>query len=155
MSDEMVAIVLLVNAACTFAMVGLIWFVQVVHYPLFARVGTERFPEYQANHMRSTTWVVVVPMLLEGSTAALLVWQPPMRELAIYCWFGLALLLAIWASTALAQVPRHDALAKGFDASVHRQLVLSNWFRTVAWSMRGILVLFLLSRVTVVGDQGR
>jgi hypothetical protein len=37
-------LLLLANAAATFFMVGVIWFVQVVHYPLFARVGTLDFP---------------------------------------------------------------------------------------------------------------
>ncbi|MFY0528690.1 hypothetical protein ACN28I_37835 [Archangium gephyra] len=38
-------LVLLAHAAATLFMVGLIWFVQVVHYPLFSRVvGPPRSP---------------------------------------------------------------------------------------------------------------
>ena len=52
-------------------MTGLIWFVQVVHYPLFAKVsGT--YPAYQAEHMARTTWVVAVPMLVELGAGVLL-----------------------------------------------------------------------------------
>lgn len=36
---ELPGALLLVHAAATWAMVGLVWFVQVVHYPLFAQVG--------------------------------------------------------------------------------------------------------------------
>ena len=34
-------LLLLLHAAATLFMTGLIWFVQVVHYPLFARVGED------------------------------------------------------------------------------------------------------------------
>jgi hypothetical protein len=39
---DMVKLVLLANLAATFFMVGLIWFVQIVHYPLFGQVGRDR-----------------------------------------------------------------------------------------------------------------
>ena len=33
-------LLLLLHAGATFFMCGLIWFVQIVHYPLFAQVGS-------------------------------------------------------------------------------------------------------------------
>ena len=69
---------LLLNAAATFWMVGLIWFVQVVHYPLFSKVGAEGFAAYEASHASRTTWVVAPPMLIEVVTSVLLIWfRPP------------------------------------------------------------------------------
>jgi hypothetical protein len=65
---------LLVNAATTFFMVGVIWFVQIVHYPLFSSVGEAAFSEYERHHARRTGWVVAVPMLLELGTAIAMVW---------------------------------------------------------------------------------
>jgi hypothetical protein len=54
-------------------MTGLIWFVQVVHYPLFDEVGQAQFTSYEARHTNLTTIVVVVPMFIELiSSAALL-----------------------------------------------------------------------------------
>ena len=38
--------VLLANLSATLFMVSVIWFVQMVHYPLFARVGQEKFALY-------------------------------------------------------------------------------------------------------------
>ena len=49
--------VLLANAASTLFMVRLAWFVDVVHYPLFAEVGEERFARYHEQHKRRTLWV--------------------------------------------------------------------------------------------------
>ncbi|MCK6525129.1 hypothetical protein L6R49_27300, partial [Myxococcota bacterium] len=38
-------LLLLIHAAATWFMVGLIWFVQIVHYPLFSAVGPPRVSE--------------------------------------------------------------------------------------------------------------
>ncbi len=135
------------HAAATWAMVGLIWFVQVVHYPLFAGVGASGYARYQAEHARRTTWVVAAPMLGELATGlALALWRRPPFVPAAAAWAGLALLAAVWASTGLWQVPRHDELARGFDPSAHRRLVRSNWARTAAWTARGALVAWLAAR---------
>lgn len=137
-------VLLLAHAGSTLAMVGIIWFVQVVHYPLFERVGKEGFAAYSEAHSRLTGYVVGPPMLLEAATAlGLLFWRSAeIPSLAV--WSGLVLLAAIWVSTALLQVPRHSRLARGFDAASHRLLVLSNWLRTALWSARGALVLWMI-----------
>ena len=151
MIGNVTALVLLANVASTLILVGLIWFVQVVHYPQFARVGAERFTQYQLEHARRTTWVVALPMLVEVVTTAALVWKPPAPNLEIVCWAGLSMVIVIWVSTALLQVPRHQALATKFDSEAHRALVLSNWIRTAAWSMRGVLVLCLVNQTLARG----
>ena len=89
-------------------MTGLIWFVQVVHYPLLARAGPEGFAALAAEHQRRTGWVVGVPMVVEAVTAAaLVVWTPDgvARGVAVA---GLALVAVIWGSTWLLQVPRRQ-----------------------------------------------
>lgn len=133
--------VLLVHLAATWAMVGLIWFVQVVHYPLFARVGSDPFLRYEADHARLTTRVVMIFMPVELVTGVWLAAAPPDgvgRGLLVA---GVVLLAALWASTALWQAPLHGRLHDGFDASLHRRLVTSNWLRTLGWSARGAVVL--------------
>lgn len=134
---------LLVHVGATLFLVGLIWFVQVVHYPLFDRVGEQDFAAYERLHTLRTTWVVGPPMLLEALTALLLLIRRPAGVSSTQVLLGLALLLIIWLSTAFLQVPRHQQLAAGFDAPAHRALVLTNWLRTAAWSARGALVLVM------------
>jgi hypothetical protein len=46
-------------------MVGVVWFVQVVHYPLFARVASERLDLHSEAHSRFLGYVVGPPMLVE------------------------------------------------------------------------------------------
>ncbi len=127
-------------------MVGVIWFVQAVHYPLFSRVGPEKFSLYSEAHSRLTTYVVGPPMLVEAATALLLVFHRPEGVPFTATLIGLALIMVVWLSTALLQVPRHTTLGSGFDRRAWSSLVLSNWVRTLAWSTRGGLVLWMAAR---------
>ena len=130
---------LLVHAATTLFMVGVIWFVQIVHYPLFERIGENGFSAYERQHTRRTGWVLAMPMLVELATAIALAWRLG-GALALS---GLFLLMIVWLCTWLWQVPAHRRLEGGFDAATHRRLVRTNWVRTIIWSARGILALAL------------
>lgn len=132
---------LLAHAGATLAMAGLVWFVQLVHYPLFARVGAEAFPAYEAEHTRRTTWIVAPLMVVEAATAAVLAVAEPSALTLV----GLLLVTLLWASTAFVQVPLHRTLSAGFAAPAQRRLVTTNWARTALWTGRGGIALALLA----------
>ncbi len=121
--------------ASTWALVGLIWTIQLAHYPLFANIGREAFQAYHQRYTKQITWVVAPLMFAELGTAVWLVIAGS-REL----WFltSLVPLAFNWISTWLVQIPLHDKLSAGFDSQVHARLVSSNWWRTAAWSLRGL-----------------
>lgn len=137
-------LLLLLHSAATLAMAGLIWFVQIVHYPLFASVSRSHFADYERLNLQRTTRVVAPLMLIEALTATLIVLGDLTPSDRITAWIGLALVLLIWLSTVLVQVPLHRRLAEGYDAGAIAYLVRSNWVRTVAWTLRGIVALRLL-----------
>lgn len=136
-------ICLILQFASTWAMVGLIWLIQIVHYPLFERVGVDEFPVYASEHQRLITYVVLPLMFCELLTSFWL-WsaRPPEISNGMVV-VGIVLVLLIWASTFLLQVPQHGALLSKFDADIHRKLVIGNWIRTIAWSLRGLLVSYM------------
>ncbi len=132
------------HLASTFYMVGLIWFVQVVHYPLFATVGEDKFVEYEEHHQRLTTWIVGPGMLIESVTGVVLALTPADGFSAKILWFSMGLLVLIWLSTALIQVPCHRQLSSGFNFGSYKRLVRSNWLRTIAWTTRGAALLLMV-----------
>ena len=137
--------ILLVHAAATLFMTGLIWFVQVVHYPLFAQVGREALSDYATRHARLTTLVVAPAMSIELLSAVAVV---ALRPADVHWGLGAIggiLLAVIWLSTAFVQVPLHASLQRD-DAAAIRKLVAGNWLRTVAWSARAIVAVALLWR---------
>ncbi len=134
-------LLLFAHLGSTLFMVGLIWFVQIVHYPLFAGVGFSQFTEYEQQHTSATTWVVAPPMLIEGTTAMLLFRYRIAGVSLTSLMIGMGQLVSIWLSTAFLQVPCHESLAITFDPLIHQQLVGTNWLRTIAWSIRGGLAM--------------
>lgn len=138
-------LLLLVQLCSTLAMFGLIWFVQVVHYPLFEWMDD---PAFAAEHATRTTYVVAPLMLLElGSSLALLrtAWRPVFIASG-EAWTGAALVAVIWLSTALLQVPLHNQLQARHSVEDAKQLVMTNWVRTLAWTLRAALVLVWAAR---------
>ena len=132
---------LLLHLLLTCALVGLVWTVQVVVYPGFEGVGRAEFPAWHAAYTTRIGWVVGPTMLAELSSALWLLAQG-LRAPAFLVSVGL--LALVWLSTALLQVPLHQRLAQGFDATSHQRLVRTNWLRTLAWSGRAGCLLFCL-----------
>jgi hypothetical protein len=142
--SRLVTALLLAHAAATLVMLGVILVVQLVHYPLFRAVGAASFAAYHAAHMARITWIVLPAMTVELGTAGWIALQPPPGVPGWLAWTGLVLVGVIWASTGLVQVPLHTALTDGFDAAAHRRLVHTNWIRTLAWTLRSGLALWML-----------
>lgn len=125
-------------------MVGLIWVIQAVHYPLFRRVGAESFVEYEREHTRRMGWVLVVPAVTEIVTAAaLVISRPDSVSLGLVLGAGVVL-AAIWVMTGFVQAPAHGRLSAGFDLDLIDRLVSSNWWRTAGWTVRGVLVALMV-----------
>ena len=125
-------------------MTGLIWFVQVVHYPLFAAVPPEAFEKYERDHQSLTTLVVGPAMLLEAASAFFLFFHADFPSNAKTL-FGvsLALLALVWLSTALLQMPYHTVLSSGYSLETIKKLVNTNWIRTFAWTLRFLIVILI------------
>ncbi len=122
-------------------LVGLIWFVQVVHYPLFALVGAPEWGRFHDAHRFRTGVVVGAPMLAQLATAAALVLDDA-RALTVA---SLALTLGVFAHTFLVAVPDHERLARGPDPRVAARLARLNWGRTALWTAQGAVVVALLA----------
>lgn len=140
-------IALVANAAATLVMVGVIWFVQRVHYPLLALVGTDRATGVALEHQRRTGQVVAVPMAVEGVSTLVLLVERPAEVSLIWPWLGAVLLAVALGSTVLLSVPRHAKMASDPDPAIGQSLVRTNWPRTVAWSARGVIVIIMVIQV--------
>lgn len=136
----------LVHLLAAAYMTGLIWFVQIVHYPLLGSVGEGHFLAYARRHQSLTTLVVAPVMLIEALTASLLLWQTwQIRSGLSLELSGMILLVAVWLSTFLVQVPLHARLATGFLRQTHTLLVRSNWVRTALWTARAFVAVGIVA----------
>jgi hypothetical protein len=142
---------MLAQLGSTLPLVGLIWTVQLLVYPQFARVGLAEFPEYHAAHSRLITLVVGPLMLVEIGAAFAGVVAVDAQMPRTLAWAGLALTGLAWLVTMFASVPQHNVLSAGFDERAHALLVSSNWLRTFAWSARGVVLLAWAQRALAAG----
>ena len=121
------------HAFATVALFGLIWIVQLVHYPGFAYVAPERWAAFHAHHTTSITVIVLPLMVTELALGGLLwKWSGWDRRFGVL-W---ALAIGTWVSTFLLSVPLHEQIAAGYDSETIEALVRTNWPRTVLWTVR-------------------
>lgn len=123
-------------------MTGVIWFVQRVEYPLLPHAQGTGGAEAHREYTRRMGPVVGPVMVLElGLQLGQLGWRPGLLS-------GLltALLLLIWISTFALQVPCHTKLSRAYDPATHQRLVRENWIRTVAWTLRSLLLMLIIIR---------
>lgn len=132
---------LLIHAAATWMLVGLIWTVQIVLYPLFSRVPRRRFQAYHAQHLWRISFTIGPLVCMECATLAMALMMEPRQPWLLA---SLAPLAFAYTSTFLVQVPLHYRLALGFDARTLRRLIVSNRWRAVCWTTRGVCVLTAL-----------
>ena len=134
-----IRLVLLLHLFTTVFMTGVIWMIQILHYPLFNMVGRENFSAYEAAHSNLISLIVAPAMLLELGFTAWIFFVPPASVPSSLNWLNTILLAIIWLSTAFLQVPQHSILSSGFNEKAYQFLVNSNWIRTVAWSARAVI----------------
>jgi hypothetical protein len=125
----------------TWFMVGLIWTIHTVHYPLFAHVGSDSYVEFQASHVDRIGKLLLVPWAAEGATALLLlIWAWRQRDQALLPPLvigGLAMGVVLVVS-GFFSAPAHADLANGFVPEVHDRLMKADLVRTLAWTLRGV-----------------
>jgi len=124
----------------SYALMGLIWTIQLVHYPAFRHVAVEDFHNFHHMHTRGISVIVMPLMLVELAAACWLVWNPATRD--PLQWLLLTLVGLIWLSTFSLQVPCHAHLAQGKDLEKIEKLISTNWLRTLAWTLKAGLLLW-------------
>jgi hypothetical protein len=143
----MLTLFFLTNLTVTAVMTGLIWTIQLVHYPFFHRLEKENFNKHMDEHRKKISFIVLPVMLIELATSVgLVLMESSFRGVFV---IGLLMLIAIWLSTALLQVPSHSKLAFGYTKSEADKLVKYNWIRTILWTGRLILMLLILSQLSL------
>lgn len=129
---------ILIHLIASIFMTGVIWMVQIVHYPLFDQVSDSDFPRFEMSHSFRIGFVVMPPMLIELITAGLLLGKLG-SQIGVSRYWLAGSTAAIWLITFLLHMPQHEILTRGFDANVHRELVHTNWVRTILWTLKSAL----------------
>ncbi len=129
---------LVIHLIATSIMVGVIWVIQLVHYPSFHFIELKQYTTFQRFHMSRISYVVVPAMLTELFTLIfLIIFMDKIDTLVTVS--GL-LLIIIWLMTAVFFSGVHQKLTSGYDKNVVNSLVKLNWGRTLLWTLRLLLI---------------
>jgi len=131
--------ILLLHIFSALFMCGLCWFVQIVHYPLFKEIAATDFPAYQKKNY-ATGFITVPVMFIELGTALWLLYADYSALILV----NFILLALIWGSTFLFQVPTHIQLIETPTHTLMNKLIRTNWIRTICWTVRSLLLGYLL-----------
>ena len=130
---------LILHLIATSVMVGVIWIIQLVHYPSFHFIELKQYTTFQRFHMSRISYVVIPAMLTELFTLILIIIS--MDQIDTLVLASAILLIFIWLITAVFFSGVHQKLTLGYDQTVVDKLVKLNWGRTLLWTLR----LFLIS----------
>jgi hypothetical protein len=134
----------LIHIAMMGAMTIVLWMVQHKFYPAFLSIHPD---EFLAHHSRYTKTITIVVAPLMGTELITAVWLfvelysfvlPPSISLWLVSVNMIALAM-IWVMTMFVHVPQHDYLSNGWHEHTIRQLIRTNWVRTISYSSRCVL----------------
>lgn len=118
------------------AMLMVIWLVQLVIYPAFRAIERARFIDWHHRYMRTFSFIVIPPMLLQAGIIAFQCIHAP-SPAAVASAVAVA---TAWLTTFTLSVPCHRKLQLlGNTPDWTDRLIHTNWIRTAAWSLAWLL----------------
>ena len=130
--------VLLGHLIFTSIMTGVIWVIQIVHYPSFHFIEKELYTVFQKFHMNKISIIVIPIMLAELITGMMLFLDKSSKSPFLIISF--VILVLIWLITGVFFSKAHNELMSGYQELVVNQLVVMNWIRTLLWTLRLLLL---------------
>tara|TARA_B100001564_G_scaffold353086_1_gene361501 strand:- start:73 stop:489 length:417 start_codon:yes stop_codon:yes gene_type:complete len=126
------------NVISAFFLTGVIWTIQIVHYPSFHYIDKLSFVNFHQFHERRISIIVMPLMILELISSVALYFNDMLNHTFL---LNLIVVGLIWCSTFFIQVPIHNILSQKKDNAMIEKLVNTNWIRTFLWSMRMLLII--------------
>jgi len=130
--------VLLGHLIFTSIMTGVIWVIQIVHYPSFHFIEKELYTAFQKFHMNKISIIVMPIMLAELITGIMLFLDKSSKS--PFLTISIIILVLIWLITGVFFTKAHNELIAGYQELVVNQLVAMNWIRTLLWTLRLLLL---------------
>ena len=149
MTPRIAEIAAVTQVVASVGMFGVIWIVQVVHYPLMRFVSAEQFTRFETAHRVRISWVVGPLMAVEGVCVLAFLFAPPAGLVGWLPWAGAAAEAVAIGTTVFVSAPLHERLNALFDQASLDRLVTTNWVRTFAWTARAGVAIAML--VAVLG----
>ena len=147
MSPRITEIAAVAQVVGSVGMFGVIWIMQIVHYPLMRFVSGEQFARFETAHRVRISWVVGPLMLIEGVCVLAFLFARPAGLPWWLPWVGAGVETVAIGTTAFVSAPLHERLNANFDQATLDRLIATNWIRTIAWTGRAAVAIAMLVAV--------
>ena len=132
--------IFLIHVLATSVMLGIIWIIQLVHYPSFRFVDTSNYRSFQNFHIKRIS-IIVVPVMIIEALSGLIYLIYFIKNIEVFFLVSMMLLIVIWLVTGFIFSGLHQNLLIGYNRLTINKLVSLNWIRTLLWSLRFILLI--------------
>ena len=128
-----------IQIVCNSYLVSLVFMTQFITYPTFLHIDKDKFSEYHRKYVNNISFIVAPVMLIELLTLFLIAYFS--KDFLIIK--SLILLLVIWLTTFFIMIPSHNRISKSFNIKEIKSLINYNWIRTILWSFKLLVIIFL------------
>ena len=120
-------------------LIGILIITQIISYPSLSSIDKSYFEKYHKNYVNKISYVVIPFMLIELFSLLYLTYHIS----DLFMIKSLLILMTIWLFTFICIVPLHNSLSNKRSIDNINSLVNYNWFRTILWTIKLVIILFV------------
>ena len=120
-------------------LIGVLIITQIISYPSLSSIDKTFFEKYHKNYVNRISYVVIPLMLIELFSLVCLTFYIS----DLFMIKSLLILLTIWLFTFISIIPLHNSLSNKRSDDIINRLINYNWFRTILWSIKLIIIIFV------------
>ena len=120
-------------------LIGILIITQIISYPSLSSIDNSYFEKYHKNYVNKISYVVIPFMLIELFSLLFLTYHIS----DLFMIKSLLILMTIWLFTFICIVPLHNSLSNKRSVDIINSLINYNWFRTILWTIKLVIILFV------------
>lgn len=148
----MFSLIFIIHVFVCILLTAVMWYLQVVHFPLLRFVGTDHFVEYYSELKMKNTLLFFPLFSLEIFTSIALLlsftmvseFTASVQNQFFLVGFSLILLFILHLVNFQMIRPTLSSLQKNSDLKIHQKLVRLQWIRTLGWTIRMVILLSMI-----------
>lgn len=146
----METIFLLLNLISTLLIAGVLWFIQLVHFPLINEMPAKNMVNNGYYHMQKILGIINLLFIIDFITIVFLLLLVNSDLSATLMLINILIFLFTVILTRITFLPIHQNLSKNPNSFLISKLINLNWIRTLVWSLKVLFMLIIFFEVLIL-----
>lgn len=139
--SPLIVFALIIQLISSGAILGVLWYLQLVHYPLLKKVK-DNFTAYETLSVRKILFFMTPWIILDVLVNVILALNLSSGFAGIIMGIILALSIFTWLMTFFFQIDIQQELLSGFSLKSLKSVIRSSLIRTIIWSFKVALLVY-------------